>query len=300
MIRLGDESMYQLKDVNGKKVFIVESHHHALLPWSHIKREVDGHLILISLDHHTDCMPAFNAHRCIQSKSDDVKYEQMLDSLLSDFNYRDDGSVIRAINKLRYDEQIHTAILGGIFTHSFSINYSDQTPSIEERMHQNLIGIQFRRMLDEGIPLKEIPKFKGPYTYEKPRNGMFTIASDCYLGCNKMPHDDECLIRLYADAIESDFLNYQLAVVSQMSETSGLGAFKQSQYVLDIDLDYFHSDESIKPKDSKTFNSLIRNAQALTVAMERGCVETLKLEGEQIDSEILLVQLLDHIHNATT
>ena len=104
----------------------------------------------------------------------------------------------------------------------------------------------------------------------------------------------------YADAIESDFLNYQLAVVSQMSETSGLGAFKQSQYVLDIDLDYFHSDESIKPKDSKTFNSLIRNAQALTVAMERGCVETLKLEGEQIDSEILLVQLLDHIHNATT
>lgn len=293
------EDMYQLKVINGKNVFIVESHHHALLPWSLIKKGFDANLILISLDHHTDCMPAFNAHRCIESKSDDAKYDQMFETLFSDFNYQDEKSVLRAIYKLRYDEQIHTAICGKIFTHSFSINFSDQTPSVEELTYRNLISIQFKKMLHEGIPLKEIEKPKGPYTYELPRNGMFTISPDCYLGCLKVPHDDECRIRLYADAIESDYLSYQLAVASQMSFTSGLGSLDKSPYVLDIDLDYFHSDKSIKPKDPKKFYSLIRDAKALTVAMERRCVETLKLEGEQIDSEKLLVQLLGHIHNAT-
>lgn len=291
--------MYELKEINGKKIFIVESHHHALWPWSLIKRGLENPLVLVSLDHHTDCRPAFHAHRCTESKFDDVIYARMLDPLISKFNYRDDESVIRAIGNLKYDEQIHTAILCNIFTHSFSLNFSDQTPSIEDRTYQKLISDQFQKMIDEGVPLGKVQKPEAPHTYNYPEDGMFTIASDCYLGCNKIPHDDDCLINLYAQAIESDYLDHQLTVANQMSITSGLGALRASQYVLDIDLDYFHSIKSIEPSDTKTFYALIRNSEALTIAMERRCVELLKLEGEDIDSEILLRKLLEHIHKAT-
>ena len=88
------EDMYELKEINGKKIFIVESHHHALWPWSLIKRGLENPLVLVSLDHHTDCRPAFHAHRCTESKFDDVIYARMLDPLISKFNYRDDESVI--------------------------------------------------------------------------------------------------------------------------------------------------------------------------------------------------------------
>lgn len=294
------KDLYELREINGKKVYIVESHHHALLPWCLIKEGLHENIILISLDHHTDCRPAFHVHRCIESKYDDAKYAELLGPLVNDFDYRNSESVIRAISKLRYDEQIHTSIMGGIFSTSFSLNFSDQTPSTQERIYQERCSAQFQAMIEQNIPIEKVERISGIQTYELPEGRMFAIASDCSLGCKKMPHDDECLVEHYGEALEAYFLEHQLNIANQMAISSGLNSIYELPYVLDVDLDYFHSAKAIAPKDPNIFYKLIRKSEAITIAMERRCVDLLKLEGEGIDSDMLLTELVKHIDAATS
>ena len=69
-------------------------------------------------------------------------------------------------------------------------------------------------------------------------------------------------------------------------------------YILDIDLDYFHTLKSIQPDNCDTIYSLIRNAKIITIAKEPICVDNLKYGNEQINSELLLDALLNHIEQA--
>ena len=287
-------------EINGKQVYIVESHHHALLPWSLIKYGISGNAILISLDHHTDCRPAFHAYRCIESRYKDDKYAELLGPLVDDFDYRNRDSVIRAIAKLRYDEQIHTSIVGGIFTTSFSLNFSDKTPSIQDRIYQEEYSAKYQKMIEHGIPMEKVERIQGLETYELPENRMFAIKSDCALNCQKMPHDDECLVRYYGEALESYYLRHQLNIANRMAVSSGLNPIDDYPYILDIDLDYFHSSKAIAPNDPTAFYELICKSTAITVAMERHCVELLRLEGESVESDILLAELVKHIDVATS
>lgn len=62
------------------------------------------------------------------------------------------------------------------------------------------------------------------------------------------------------------------------------------QYVLDVDLDYFHTRKAIAPDDPLIFLWLVRNAVAVTIATEPGCIKC-RREGETLDSEYLLFHL---------
>ncbi|MCM1430722.1 MAG: hypothetical protein NC124_19915 [Clostridium sp.] len=44
-------------------------------------------------------------------------------------------------------------------------------------------------------------------------------------------------------------------------------------YILDIDLDYFHTMKSIDPSTKKIFSQLVKSAKAITIAKEPVCVE---------------------------
>ena len=71
-------------------------------------------------------------------------------------------------------------------------------------------------------------------------------------------------------------------------------------YILDIDLDVFHTVASIEPKDASTFHRLIRGALAITIATEAECVEELWHEEEEakLAAGDLLSRLLGHVEQA--
>lgn len=73
------------------------------------------------------------------------------------------------------------------------------------------------------------------------------------------------------------------------------------KYILDIDLDYFHTMKSISPDNSAVFYNLIRQSEIITVALERGCVQQCKEiyhVNEEFGSDELLERLLEHINRA--
>ena len=110
-----------------------------------------------------------------------------------------------------------------------------------------------------------------------------------------MPHTDSCS-KSHADmSIESSFLEKILSKMNDISDGLVLNNIIQEDYILDIDLDYFMSQKSINPNDTKVFYSLIKNSKAITIAREPKCIELCKLRDEKIDDEYLLDILLNHI-----
>jgi len=83
-----------------------------------------------------------------------------------------------------------------------------------------------------------------------------------------------------------------------MSRCVGIDHLESKPYILDIDLDAFHSRQAIEPADRTVLYCLIRNALAITIATEAECVEELKFDGEAIDADFLLARMMEHIQAA--
>ena len=114
----------------------------------------------------------------------------------------------------------------------------------------------------------------------------------------RLPHNDDCVVEHGNMVIESIYLDDQLARGAEMSRCVGIDHLESQPYILDIDLDAFHSRQAIEPADRTTFYRLIRNAVAITVATEAECVNELKFDGEAIDADFLLARLVEHIKAA--
>lgn len=300
MARRGYDQMHTHLTVNGKDVYVVVEHHHVLLPWSIIRGELDVAPNLITLDHHPDSMPAFNSYRCVTSDGDDNMYEQMLEGLIGKIDWRNKDSIYHAINKLKNDEHIQTATLAGIIRYAFLINLLDSTtPSIEEDNYREQNTANFLRGLLEGEVARPMEKPQRPFTYHSPKDGIFEISSICAVGCTKVPHDDDCTRPHYDQVLESVYLDNQLSIAEEMATSIGLRSVKESPYILDIDLDYFHTDKAANPTDADTFCGLIKNAAAITIATEPDFVNDLKLAGSSITSETLLKSVIEHINKCT-
>lgn len=136
-------------------------------------------------------------------------------------------------------------------------------------------------------------------TYEAPENHIFVIPHDCAIGCNRMPHNDDCVVEHGNMIIESIYLDDQLARGAEMSRCVGIDHIAVNPYILDIDLDAFHSRRAVDPADRTTFYRLIKNAVAITIATEAECVNELKFDGEEIDANFLLARMVEHIKAAT-
>jgi hypothetical protein len=119
---------------------------------------------------------------------------------------------------------------------------------------------------------------------------VYHINSFCHSHCLKNIHDDDCTLIRYDKCIESEELVRQILHVSEMHTDN---------YILDIDLDFFHTMRSIEPNDPSIFHRLIRGAAIITVATEPFYVNSLKID-QEINSEYLLQRLLVHIDQATS
>ncbi len=281
------------QDVCGKDVYIVDDHHYALAPWALIRRQLGRAPNLVTLDHHTDVHEAFLGHAHLETYESGGDAWALARDLVKCIDWQNDQSLLWAIEHLRHDEHIDAATLSGVLNYAFCIQLSDHggNPSLEQQEYDA------DRQARWPQPPK-LPPPRRPMTYEDPANHIFVISHDCAIGCSRMPHNDDCVVEHGNMVIESIYLDDQLARGSEMSRCVGIEHLEAQPYILDIDLDVFHSRQAIEPADRTTFYRLIRNAVAITVATEAECVEDLKFDGETIDAEFLLARLMEHIKAA--
>lgn len=257
--------------IEGKNIYIVQEHHHVLEAWAEYRKKVTSAPMMITLDHHTDTHRAFLQY---SSNLRTLGYEdKKAKKLVSLIDYKVDETVINAIEKLRNDEHIDAAIKSGIISKAFVISYdaSFDNPKVYEE------------------------SFSVQHHHE---SKIYTIGNICYVGCEKNRHNDDCIISHFNQAIESIFLDDKLKTIYKMCPDCIKGNLFDKEYILDIDLDYFHTCKSINPKDIKTFHKLIRNSKIITIALEPCFVEEWKKYDKDIDCKSLKENLLEHIKNA--
>ncbi|NLP65081.1 UPF0489 family protein [Paraburkholderia sacchari] len=253
---------HDLITIGGKDVYIVEAHHTVLLPWAQIRRKHADAPALVTLDHHTDTMEAFRRYRYRITKGDEDAMDAMLPGLIEAIHWEDDKAVVDAVFKLKNDEHIRTALLAGIISRAFVVNLSGETWTEHD--------------------------------------GIYESGALCAIDCDKRPHDDACMITHAAQVLESAYLDHELAMLNGMAQADRLPDTETAPYVLDIDLDYFHSEKSINPENPETFHRLVRNAVAVTIATEPDYVTELRCEGSDVTSASLLERMKQHIEAAMT
>lgn len=281
--------------IKGKDIYVVDDHHKALAAWVLVRRSLRATPNLITIDHHTDTHEAFLGHAHREAYEGRVEDQEVFRvGLVARINWRSDASVAEAIGNLRHDEHIDAATCSGVLGNAFCIQLSDSgaTPSVEQ--------LDFEKSMGENWPNPPtVPKPQRPMTYVPAANRIYALPFDCFIGCRARPHNDDCLVRRSDEIIETRYLDDQIARGSEISRCFGLPVLEAAPYILDIDLDAFHTRRAINPENPSTFYRLIKNAVAITIATEAECVEEEWLEDEdQMNSAELLQELLGHINKA--
>ena len=290
---LSDE--FEHRVIKGKDIYVVDAHHRALAAWALIRRASAQPPNLITIDHHTDTHEAFLGHASEEFQEGRVQDEEAFRlSKAAEIDWRSDDSLAKAIGNLQHDEHIDAATCCGALDNAFCIQLSDSggTQSVEQ-----LAFTKDRQDNWHTPPI--IPKPQRPMTYEPAANRIYALPFDCFLGCQTMPHNDDCLARQSDEIIEAKYLNDQLQRGAEISKFIGLPSLEAAPYILDIDLDAFHSRQAINPEDPSTFYRLIKNAVAITIATEPECVAEEWLdEDDEMTAEELLAELMRHIEAA--
>ena len=97
--------------------------------------------------------------------------------------------------------------------------------------------------------------------------------------------DDE-----WSDVLQSNLLERALLHFEKILKQDSQSPLSGRKYILDIDLDYFNTFESIKPSDSNVIRRLAKNAGLVTVATEPAYVESCAVESG-LTSDYLLEKL---------
>lgn len=286
---------FQHHTIKGKDVYVVDDHHKALAAWALVRRSMESAPNLITIDHHTDTYEAFLglAHwEAYEGRVDDEEAFRL--SQVAEIDWRSDESVAKAIASLNHDEHIDAATCSGTLGDAFCIQLSDSgaTQSIEQ--------LAFEKSMSENWPNPPtVPRPQRPMTYAPAANRIYALPFSCFIGCEAKPHNDACYERQSDEIIESRYLDDQLQRGAEISRCIGLDHLEAKPYILDIDLDAFHSRRAINPDDASTFHRLIKNAVAITVATEAECVEEEWIDDDDpMDADELLVELLHHIEKA--
>lgn len=256
------ESFFVRYEIDGKVVYVVDDHHKALAAWAMERRKLALPPYLVTIDHHIDTCEAFSSHVAFAAYNDpSVNEEAMARELLGAIDWSSDQRVSEAISKLRHDEHIHAAIKSGTLAASFSIQLSDQDGYVE---------------INEDC--------------------IYVIPYQCAIGCNKNVYDNECAIHHALEIIEKPYLDDQLHRISEVTSRLGIPNIESLPYILDIDLDAFHSVRAVTPDDPSTFRRLVRGALAITIATEPEWVKEVWIDDDNEPSaDRLLMTTLGHI-----
>ena len=259
------EGFFDRRIVADKPVYVVDDHHKALAPWALIRRQFAAAPYLLTIDHHTDTDDAFASYVSLTTFGDpSLDGPALAAEMLAAIDWRRDDSVANAIAKLKHDEHIHAATMSGVLAASFSIQFSDSGG------------------------------------YGEPNEArLYVVPFKCAMDCAKRVYDDECVVHHAVEIIETRYLDDQLARLREMTNRLGLPDIEALPYILDIDLDVFHSMKAATPDDASTFRRLIRGAVGMTIATEAEWVkEVWEDDDHEPSAERLLEIVLDHINAA--
>lgn len=167
-------------------------------------------------------------------------------------NFRDDSSVEECISKLGNDEHIVTAIKTNIISSAFVVAH-------------NAMNTDLATYAEHRIMCRSVDSYSG-------------TSGASRLDCDRV--------------LESDFLNTAIVEFDGLLNKAGEQSLTQIPYILDIDLDYFNTLNSVAPKDFSTIQSLIKNAELITIATEPEHVKNCRLDLE-LTSEYLLPKILE-------
>ncbi len=286
--------------INGKRVYTFDDHATAFEIWATERSNTQQPLRVISFDYHTDARSAFHMEFSQIPESENISYAEYAGEILNKFNYRNHETVVKVKSHLKHDEHIDAAIRTEIVDVAFVISREcTGTPSHQELFY---LAQQQQCMLTKalGYVASEPTMPVRPYTYSVPANRIFLVEAKCPSECIKRPHDDDCF-RISCDlAIEADYLIERLRNVEEMGVAVSKSNVLREPYILDIDLDYFQTEQSVNPHDPTQFHAIIQRASAITIALEPSCVRALRLNGENITSDFLLNQVMQHIRTATS
>lgn len=97
-------------------------------------------------------------------------------------------------------------------------------------------------------------------------------------------------------ALEDIFLKPQIEKINQILKKD----FFEERYILDIDLDFFQKLSATSPKKKNIFYKLIKNAELITIALEKDSLEdnVSNRGAEDLKAEDLLDIILNHIRYA--
>ena len=277
------------RNINGKNIYIVESHHFAMMPWANLRAQMDIAPLLVSFDHHTDTHDPFLHYCYYHNPNGKQEYsEELAASLVQRMDFTNVSSIENAIANLRFDEHVKTALAADIISSAFIISYDNRADFPLSYQEQDRIDNWQNIMIDQisGIQVEEPQR---PFTY--PPSNLFMPPIDFE---SKGLGGEQVLDY----ALESDFLLEKFNILGDMCPQSINNNCIQGRYILDIDLDYFHTIKSIHPDNCAFFYELIRNSEIITIALERECVEICKEVTENFDSDDLLNWLIEHIEAA--
>jgi hypothetical protein len=290
IIRAADRDRVEKRLIWGKPIYVFETHNVALLAWADIRASRSGELLLLSLDHHTDTREAFvvSAYPAPTGvlRVSQEEHLARIRERVGRVDLGDQQSLREAVADLRNDEHIDAAIRLKMFRLAFCFN----------QQYKNTRSVEEDRYAKNHHAFGAEPP-RPPFSYVVPANGIFTVSEVCFRGCTRMPHDERCHRPFANQAVESIMLTALITRANSMAGSAGVADITSSDFVLDIDLDYFRTIDSLSPSDRTIFHDLIRKAVAVTIATEPLFVEELKLD-DHLTSDYALTRVVEHVEAA--
>lgn len=280
---------YQLHDVGGKPIFVVDDHHKVLAAWAHIRGRFEFAPSLLTLDHHTDTHEAFLSHVYHATGGYD---RAAMAALAQQIDWHSDASISWAIELLRHDEHIHAATAADIISRAFCIQLSDPfgTASIENE--------QWRQRRQSSTSFMDPKPTSRPMHYALDPRSIYVLSFDGAINYNG-PRDDAHTVLHASQIIESPYLDDQLQRAREITSSSGQQDVLAEPFILDIDLDVFHTLTAMQPNDARLFYDIIRGACAVTIATEEDCVEMLWRDSAPVPTpQAMLASIFSHIAKA--
>lgn len=247
------------KVIKGKPIYIVENHHEVILPWVAYSSTNEIAPVLLTFDHHMDTRTAFYRHSCTINECD---WKTVSNKLLSTVDIDNLSDITSSLEKLRNNEHIDFSLKTNILSHAVIFS---------------LLGVGICK----------------DYSNDK----ICYVDPICISTCVKEDHNEECLLNTYNNVIERDELLFKLKQINKFIPGFFTDNTINKKFILDIDLDCFHTKKAINPNDISILNYLINNAEIITIATEGSYVELEKKE-DDINEFYLLDKLLSHIENA--
>ena len=283
---------------NGKDIYIVDSHHEVLEAWV----KYPNHSVL-TFDYHTDTRPAFLkwAYKQIMSKANNclgptTQEEKQIEPtrLKRIAQYIKDNNIMSAISDLKYDEHLRFVVDTDIVKKVYICTWGNGSSTSEKNFLSNPyytnsalynnISILDSVSMPEDDHNEEIITLQISCTpstapsYNNEEIILFEIGCDFLIDCNKTDHDE---------AYQSDAANMVLEDSIMQKMLSSFSVIEPSicntPFILDFDMDFFRTCQSLSPATNAVFTQLVQRATAITIAKEDKCCELCWVDSNPID-----------------